>query len=73
MAHWRSQRRRTGRHELDLRRATRAARRTEAVADAVRDLGPDVDHVRVADVTGVPLGYLRWAYPSVADLPGHTA
>lgn len=48
--------------------AARVVRRRRAIAEAVLALGADVTHAGVAQLTGVPLGYLEWAYPTVADL-----
>jgi DNA-binding transcriptional regulator YbjK len=48
----------------------RAARRALLVRQAVQDLGRagDLTHEAVAARTGLPLGQLRWAYPTVVDL-----
>ncbi|MCL8024841.1 riboflavin kinase [Nocardioides bruguierae] len=50
-------------------RAGRARQRIVAIAQALGDLGPErADHESIARATGIPLPYLRWAYPSLADL-----
>jgi len=49
--------------------AARASRRTALIAETVRraDHGA-LTHGWVAKQTGVPIGYLNWRYPTVADL-----
>lgn len=69
-----SSRRRVARRTPDHRgeqrqrqqREQREARRAELVAGAVRALGPGADAGRVAELTGLPVGYLRWAYPHLS-------
>jgi hypothetical protein len=40
-----------------------------AIAQVVRDTEPHrLSHPLVSEHTGIPLGYLRWRFPSVADL-----
>lgn len=49
----------------------RRGRRAQAVARAVAQLvqsGAAVTHEHVAGRTGLPVGYLRWAHPTAADL-----
>ena len=47
----------------------RNAQRMAAIAQVVRDTEPHrVSHPLVSERTGIPLGYLRWRFPSVADL-----
>ncbi|WP_432565649.1 flavin reductase family protein [Kineococcus sp. SYSU DK003] len=60
------------RHEAELaqRRTQRAQLRAVLVANAVLALlrdGPP-SHQAVADRTGLPVGLLRWTYPTTADL-----
>jgi hypothetical protein len=50
---------------LDRREAKRSARLTSIVAS----LSPDeLTHETVAALADVPVGYLRWRYPSAGDL-----
>ena len=49
-------------------RAQREERRRRLIADVVSDLGRDSTHERVATATGLPLGSLRWTYPTVEEL-----
>jgi hypothetical protein len=49
-------------------RALRETRRRRLIAEVVSDLGGDSTYEKVAAVTGIPLGYLRWTYPTVEDL-----
>jgi len=60
---------------LTRRRAERAAQRALTVGDSVRDLLGDgrLTHTAVAERTGVPLGYLLWAYPDTAALTAAAA
>lgn len=53
--------------ELQRRRLRREIRRGELVADALDALGDDADHTAVAALTGLPVGYLRWAHPQLGD------
>ena len=47
----------------------RNAQRIAAIAQVVRDTEPHrLSHPLVSERTGIPLGYLRWRFPSVADL-----
>ncbi|WP_380172753.1 hypothetical protein ACFEMC_01070 [Kineococcus sp. DHX-1] len=48
----------------------RATRRALLVRDAVLDLGRSgaLTHEAVAVRTGLPIGQLRWEYPTVVDL-----
>lgn len=47
----------------------RASRRAELLAETLRDVPPErVTYAWVAERTGVPLGYLTWRFPTVADL-----
>lgn len=49
--------------------AARAARRTALIAETVRRADPSaLTHGWVAEQSGVPVGYLTWRYPTVADL-----
>jgi hypothetical protein len=49
--------------------AARAARRTAQIAETIRGADPTViTHGWVAEQSGVPVGYLTWRYPTVADL-----
>ncbi|MBO3089614.1 hypothetical protein [Cellulomonas dongxiuzhuiae] len=71
--HWR-QRRTGGRsagRPAQERVEERRRRRALAVSRTVRELlvtGAHVTHERVSGGTGLPVGYLRWAYPLRADL-----
>jgi hypothetical protein len=38
------------------------------IAEAVRELGEDATHEDVARRTGIPIGFLQWAYPTLDDL-----
>lgn len=60
---------------LVRRRAERAARRTRTIGDSARDLlgAGRLTHAAVAERTGVPLGYLLWAYPDTAALTAAAA
>lgn len=50
---------------LDRREAKRSAR----LAAIVASLSPDeLTHETVAELAGVPEGYLRWRYPTADDL-----
>ena len=49
-------------------RAVREMRRRILVEETVSRLGEASTHERVAHATGLPLGYLRWTYPTVEDL-----
>lgn len=54
---------------LDRREAKRSAR----LAAAVASLPPDqLTHETVAELADVPVGYLRWRYPSAGDLAAVT-
>jgi len=47
----------------------RNAQRMAAIAQVVRDTEPHrLSHPLVSERTGIPVGYLRWRFPSVADL-----
>jgi hypothetical protein len=48
----------------------RARRRERLIAAAARDALDEADmtHERVAALAGVPVGFLRWAYPRTCDL-----
>ena len=50
---------------LDRREARRSARLTAIVASLPPD---ELTHESVAELADVPLGYLRWRYPSADDL-----
>ncbi len=67
---WQGARRKSRRSEHDqrLRWAAREIRRRTMIAGAVGELGAGVTHEAVAQHTGIPLGFLRWAYPTVDDL-----
>jgi hypothetical protein len=56
--------------DLARRRSRRAERRALLVAEAVRVLLQEgqPSHEAVAERTGLPLGQLRWAYPTTSDL-----
>jgi DNA-binding transcriptional regulator YbjK len=49
-------------------RALREVRRRGLVAEVVDRLSDEATHERVAAATGLPLGYLQWAYPTLDDL-----
>ena len=52
-----------------IRADARNAQRMAAIAQVVRDTEPHrLSHPLVSEHTGIPLGYLRWRFPSVADL-----
>jgi riboflavin kinase / FMN adenylyltransferase len=54
---------------LDRREAKRSAR----LAAVVASLPPDeLTHETVAELAAVPVGYLRWRYPSADDLAAVT-
>lgn len=57
------------------RRAERAVRRSTEIGETVADLlrHGAVTHELVAARTGVPLGYLLWAYPDSAALTASAA
>ncbi len=55
---------------LDRREARRSARLSAVVASLPPD---ELTHESVAELAGVPLGYLRWRYPSAGDLAAVTA
>jgi hypothetical protein len=55
---------------LDRREASRSARLTAVVASLPPD---ELTHESVAELAGVPLGYLRWRYPSAGDLAAVTS
>ena len=47
----------------------RNAQRMAAIAQVVRGTEPHrLSHALVSERTGIPVGYLRWRFPSVADL-----
>lgn len=47
----------------------RALKREEAIAEVIRTTPPeDLAHALLAKVTGLPLPYLEWRYPTVDDL-----
>jgi hypothetical protein len=47
----------------------RNAQRMAAIAQVVRDTDPHrLSHPLVSERTGIPLGYLRWRFPSMDDL-----
>lgn len=47
----------------------RAMRREESIRSAIRGAAEyDVDHEAVSAVTGLPVGYLKWRYPTIEDL-----
>jgi hypothetical protein len=55
---------------LDRREAKRSAR----LAATVASLSPDeLTHETVAELANVPVGYLRWRYPSADDLAAVTS
>jgi hypothetical protein len=55
---------------LDRREAKRSAR----LAAIVASLSPDeLTHETVAELSDIPVGYLRWRYPRVDDLAAITS
>jgi hypothetical protein len=55
---------------LDRREAKRSAR----LAAIVASLSPDeLTHETVAELSGIPVGYLRWRYPGGDDLAAITS
>jgi hypothetical protein len=55
--------------DLAARADARNVQRMAAIAQVVRDTEPHrLSHPLVSERTGIPLGYLRWRFPSVADL-----
>jgi len=54
---------------LDRREAKRSARLAAIVASLPLD---ELTHKTVADLADVPVGYLRWRYPSADDLAAVT-
>jgi hypothetical protein len=49
--------------------AARADRYAALIAETVRSADPrTLTHVWVAEETGIPVGYLTWRYPTVANL-----
>ena len=60
---------RAGRVDRAARADARNAQRMAAIAQVVRDTEPHrLSHPLVSERTGIPIGYLRWRFPSVADL-----
>ena len=59
-----------GAQDLARRRSQRAEQRALLVAEAVLVLLQEgqPSHEAVAERTGLPLGQLRWAYPTTSDL-----
>lgn len=52
----------------------REARRSALLAAIVASLPPDeLDHETVAQLADIPVGYLRWRYPSPDDLAATTS
>ncbi|UUW91425.1 hypothetical protein [Pimelobacter simplex] len=49
-------------------RAVREVRRRRLIAEVVSDLGGESTYERVATATGLPMGYLRWTYPTLEEL-----
>ncbi|WP_350351643.1 riboflavin kinase [Microbacterium sp. A8/3-1] len=54
--------------ELSGRRSRRELVITDAVSALLEEGGDDITHSKVADQTGLPEGYLRWAYPTASAL-----
>jgi hypothetical protein len=60
---------RAGTIDRAARADARNAQRMAAITQVVRDTEPHrLSHPLVSERTGIPLGYLRWRFPSVADL-----
>lgn len=55
---------------LDRREAKRSARLAAVVASLSAD---QLTHETVAELADVPVGYLRWRYPSADDLAAVTS
>jgi DNA-binding transcriptional regulator YbjK len=52
----------------------REAKRSALLATIVASLSPDgLTHETVAELADVPVGYLRWRYPSADDLTAVTS
>jgi hypothetical protein len=52
----------------------REAKRSTRLAAIVASLSPDeLTHETVAELADVPVGYLRWLYPSAGDLAAVTS
>ncbi|GAB7004736.1 hypothetical protein JCM18899A_22090 [Nocardioides sp. AN3] len=49
-------------------RAARDERRLAAIGDVLSDLGDRASHAEVARRTGIPIGFLEWAYPKLGEL-----
>ena len=58
---------RSRRGGVQQRRATREVRRQALMAAVVRQLDR-ITHEDVAHHTGLPAGFLAWAYPTIDDL-----
>jgi hypothetical protein len=52
------------RFDVEQRRALRESRRRSLIEEAVRELGARATYERVALRTGLPLGYIEWAFPT---------
>ena len=71
MAQYWNQAARTARRSdtaLEERRAAREQNRTALIGEVVRELADRATHEVVARRTGIPIGFLTWAYPTVEDL-----
>ncbi|WP_223942443.1 riboflavin kinase [Arthrobacter sp. StoSoilB22] len=57
-------------HDVDMMKKARAEKRLTAIREAVMQLKDFRSplHEAVAEQTGIPLGYLRWAYPTTESL-----
>ncbi|ANP73797.1 hypothetical protein [Cryobacterium arcticum] len=61
--------------DAGMRRTERQGRREAAVAAGLRELrgrcGPGTPtHQALAEHSGLPIGWLRWAYPSLDEISG---
>lgn len=57
-------------HDVDVMKGARAEKRLTAIREAVMQLAGfgNPTHEAVAEQTAIPLGYLRWAYPTTESL-----
>ena len=70
---WHEPRRRRPRPDRGQARLRREVRRRALIEAAVAELAEGLTHAEVARRTGIPLGYLEWAYPTLEDLRAECA
>jgi hypothetical protein len=77
MTHWQRGHRSKDRKPLSQILAERESRRVASIVAAVEAVKSsqdpsDISYESIADLTGLPLGFLRWKYPTIDSLTSVT-